>query len=545
MRAASRRPGSVPARLRPALLPLALTLLAAAPGALAPAAAFAAAARVIYVTGGSVYVDAGREQGIAVGDTLEVLREGAVVARLRVAFVSTGKASCDTLRTQGGIRVGDPVRYSARPVEPSPEQPAAGADSARAGAGPVPIRAAPGGAPKRRTPPVRGRVGVGLVNVPGAGGAPGYTQPSLSLRLDGSAAYGAPMDFSIDVRGHRTYRGGASDGVTRVYRLSTAVRDASGNRRLSVGRQPLPVSSSAGLFDGGLGQIGGARWAVGVFSGLEPDPAAYDFSTRIVQSGAFAQWRSAPASTRRWSATLGFLDSRDRGSPSRDFAFLQASWMSRRAFATVSQEVDVNASWKRALGDPAVSLTSTFATARLQATPRLSLHAGFDNRRNVRLYRDRETPVTEFDDRYRQGGWLGASVDPRSNVRLGVTSRARSGGSGGSARTHSGALEVTRLGSVNGAVRLRTTRVDSDAEEGWLHSGGVEAAPWSGIRVGAVVGAQRFTDALSGSPRRVDWQSLDADLGLARRWYLLLSAEHDRDDAGDRVQTYSSLNWIF
>ena len=504
-------------------------------------------AHVIYITGGSVYIDAGRSQGVAVGDTVEVVREGNAVARLRVAFVSAVKASCDTLRTASAIRVGDSARFRARPVTvPPPVEPASeGPDSARASPGPAPLRATAGGRAHRRAAPLRGRVGAGLVTIPGTGGAPGYTQPSLTVRLDGAAEYGAPLDFTVDVRGYRSYRGGEQDGVARVYRLSTAVHDAAGYRRLSVGRQFLPIATSAGLFDGALAQLGGARWSVGVFSGLEPDPVGHDFSTDVVQTGAFLQRKGAPAGDRRWTATLGFLDSRDRGSPSRDFALAQGFWMSRRVIATVSQEMDFNARWKRELGDPAVSLTSTFATARLQASTRLSLNAGYDNRRNVRLYRDRETPVTEFDDRYRQGGWLGVGVDARRNLRLSATSRVRSGGPGGSAWSKSGALDAYRLTSLQGAIQLRSTRVDSDVERGWLHSGSLGIALLTGVRLTGTVGAQRFTDLASGSARRVDWQSLDADLGLARRWYLLLSAERDRDDAGDRVQSYSSLNWIF
>jgi hypothetical protein len=534
-------------RLIGMLLPL--VLLAGAAGAAPPAAtpSATAAARVTYITGGSIYLDAGRSRGLAPGDTVEVVREGGAVAWLRVAFVSAAKASCDTLRTASAIRVGDAARFRPRAVEAPPQEEPAGAppDSARVGPGPAPLRAAPGGTAKRRTPPLRGRVGVGLVTVQGTGGAPGYAQPALSVKLDGAAEYGAPVDFTIDVRAHRTYHGGASDGIARVYRLSTAIHDAPGHRRLSLGRQLLPVASSAGLFDGALAQVGDARWSAGVFSGLEPDPVAHDFSTDVVQSGVFLQRRSAAAADRRWIATLGFLDSRDRGSPSRDFAFLQGFWMSPRVVASVSQEVDINAGWKRELGDPAVSLTSTFATARLQATRQLSLNAGFDNRRNVRLYRDRETPVTEFDDRYRQGGWLGASVNARPNLRVSATSRMRSGGAGGSAWTESGAIEAYRLTPLQGVVALRSTRVESDVEQGWLHSGSLGVAPWTGIRLTGTVGAQQFTDLASGAPRSVDWQSVDADLGLARRWYLLLSAEHDRDSAGDRVQSYSSLNWIF
>jgi hypothetical protein len=510
------------------------------------------AARVIYVTGGSIYVDAGRSQGVAVGDTLEVRRDGAAVARLRVAFVSATKSSCDTLAASAPVRVGDAVVYRAR----TPDGPAAAgagaaaanpsyADSAGALPPPAPLAPSRGGAAQRRVSPLRGRVGVGLVTVPAAAGAPGYTQPSLTLRLTGAAERGAPLDFSIDVRSHRSYHGGESDGATRVYALSASFRDGSGHRRITVGRQSIPVSTSAGLFDGALAQMGGPRWSAGVFSGVEPDPAAREFSTDVVQIGAYYRRTSAPGAAGRWTAAAGFMDSRDQGNPNRDFAFVQGSWMSPRVLASFSQELDFNAGWKQDLGDPAVSWTSTYLSARVQASRRFSVSTGYDTRRSVRLYRDHETPVTEFDDRYRQGGWLGVGADATRALRLGLTSRVRGGGADGSALSTTGSLDAYRLTRLQGILQLRSTRVDSDVEEGWLHSGSLGFTPRAGLRLTGSAGAQRFTDLTTDLPRTVDWQSLDADLGLARRWYLLLSVEHDSDDAGDRVQSYSSLNWIF
>jgi hypothetical protein len=528
------------------------------PGAAAGGGGGSAVAHVIYLTGGSVYIDAGREQGIAVGDTARVTRGGSTVALLRVAFVSSSKASCDTIRIDSPVKVGDAVRYvpGAAP-EPGAVAPGDGAavDSA-SGAGRAAVRPGPAGGgvassgrtkggAGRRARPVRGRVGVGLLTVPGAGGGPGYTQPSLTLRMDGAAASGAPLDFSIDVRGHRTYRAGDEDGAARVYRLSTALRDAASTRRLSVGRQALPVSSSASLIDGALAQLDGKRVSVGVFSGLEPAPGGYDFSPDIVQSGGFLQWRNAPRAAARWSLTGGFVDSRHGGAVNRDFAFAQGAYFSRPLMLTFSQEVDLNPAWKRAMGEPSLSLTSTFATARVQVSPRVTANGGFDNRRNVRLLRDRETPETEFDDRYRQGGWLGATVEPVRSVRVGGSARVRSGGAAGAAWTYSGSVEAFRLTSLRGSLRARTARVTSDVEEGWLHSFGLDATLWAGARAGVTVGTQRFTEIQTGGRRLTDWQSVNVDLGLARRWYVLLSAEHDRDDAGSRVQSYSSLNWMF
>ena len=71
------------------------------------------------------------------------------------------------------------------------------------------------------------------------------------------------------------------------------------------------------------------------------------------------------------------------------------------------QEVDYYRAWKQAIGEPAWSPTGTFATARYEVTRAVSLNAGYDSRRNVRLYRDAVTPETAFDDAFRQGVWGG------------------------------------------------------------------------------------------------------------------------------------------
>ena len=392
---------------------------------------------------------------------------------------------------------------------------------------------------------LRGRVGFGWIHISDKSGAPGYSQPSLAVRLDGSAAAGAPLDFSADIRTHRTYQGGTTDGETRVYRLTATVRDGASRRHISLGRQPLPIASSGGLFDGALAQLDGPRVSAGIYSGLEPAVSGYDFSTDIIQTGFFAQLRNAAGSALRWNVGAGFADSRDHGHVNRDFLFAQLFYLAPKLMVSASQEMDANAGWKRALGEPLFSSTSTFLMARADLSKRISLDGGFDNRRNVRLYRYRDTPETAFDDRYRQGGWVGASVAPVAAVRLGATGRVNAGGSGGAAHSWSGTAEVYRLTSLHAIVRLRSTRVDSDAQKGWLHSGSLEVNPWAGVRVATTLGLQRFTDVLSGSPSRLDWQGLDLDLGLAKRWYALLSAERDRGTADDRLQTYTSLNWMF
>jgi len=59
----------------------------------------------------------------------------------------------------------------------------------------------------------------------------------------------------------------------------------------------------------------------------------------------------------------------------------------------------------------------------------------------------------------------------------------------------------------------------------------------------ANAGARTSDDGVNAS--RTTWQSLDADLHVTHRAYLLLSAEWDRGDGMDARQLHAGLSWMF
>ena len=222
---------------------------------------------VSYLAGPSAYLDAGSAQGLQVGDTVVVRRDGVAIAALRVAFTSSRRASCDTLWTHAKIAVGDEVRWrrDATRIEAAAIV-AVDADSVRA----VAVLATPKGRPAARGTRTRGRVGARWLSVD-AGAAGSYRQPGLELRLDSRDAFGGHVDAALDVRGRRTLRTTASGNVTeqlsRVYRASTTIRDADDHRRLTLGRQTSPTLASVSLFDGALLEWASPTRTIGVFTG--------------------------------------------------------------------------------------------------------------------------------------------------------------------------------------------------------------------------------------------------------------------------------------
>ncbi len=508
-------------------------------GVLACASAQAATTKVAYLTGGTVYAEAGSLDGLAAGDTVQLVRGDSTLALAKVTYVASHRAAADTLWTRGPIAVGDVVRFTphALPATASASASDSAATAARSNA-----RAAMA----RRVPKWRGRVGARWLSVD-AGGM-GFRQPALDLRLNARGEGGGHLDVAFDMRNRRTVRTGFGntriEQLSRVYAASLVIRTRDAHHSLSLGRQTSASLSSVSLFDGVVLRTGNERHAFGVFSGTQPDPRDLGVSADVVESGLFAEFRSAVTSTHNYLASFGGITSQQSGQPNRDFLFALASWSAPKLSSSFTQEIDWNRGWKRAQGEPALSPTSTFGTVRVAPLAWLGVSTGFDNRRNVRLWRDHETPADQFDDAYRQGAWLGTDIDVKRRVRL--TGETRGSGGADHSRSWSTAAEAYRLTPMNVALRARVSQFGGGNVTSRLWSGGIgiDPMPLSHVEYAGGVRGTRIAPATSFD--RQTWQSINVDLTLGRRWYLNGGWEHDAGGSAGPSRTFTGgASWRF
>ncbi len=509
--------------------------VAVAPGAWAavPPSPAAALTRVTYVSGGSIYLEAGRDLGVAVGDSAEARRDGRRIAGLVVREVTSRRALCDTFAVVSMPAIGDEVRYTARGAAPlaTASDSAATTDAAAAGEG-LPR------AVSSRARTWRGRVALGFFGVtPDLGGA--LRQPTLDLRLD---RLGRALNLHADVRGRSTSAAGATDREARVYRLAATLHDAASRRRLTVGRQVLSSAPGAAFFDGAVAELDRGSWTFGMFGGGEPEASTFEPSFDQVQAGAFTRYRRAREG-RSWSGTLGFLDARYRGKSDRDAAFVDLSHFTPSRALFLNQEVDVNPSWKRALGDPSVSATSTFLFARQSFGRSFALQAGFDNRRNVRLARDRESAETVFDDRYRQGGWTGATWDATGWLRVDGSGRWLSGVSEAS-RAYTAMLLLRTPKRHDLSLRMRSTRTEG-ATDGWLHVGEAEWRFAGDRRLLVRTGFEHWHDSNGITTTENHWHGAELESGLGARLFGFAGGEWRDGDGGGSLQSQAGVSWYF
>ncbi|GAB4376481.1 MAG: hypothetical protein Kow0062_16820 [Acidobacteriota bacterium] len=505
-------------------------------------------ARVTYVSGSSVYIDAGARSGVVVGDRVDVVRDGHVVLVLEVREVSGHRA---VLVPQDGapvgerVAIGDEVRLVARksvtpvvaPPEPAPPAP----PPPRAPRTPLRERLREAG--------LRGRVGLAWLAVrdrADTGG--GFSQPALTVRLDGSDVGGSGLGVHLDTRVRRTYRDATDETVnrTRVYRASVEWYPAGTPWRVSVGRQFSQALAGISLFDGALAEYQRPRWGAGAFVGSEPDPATMSVSTGTRQYGAYLQARSERDPRRGWEGTAGVIGSYVGGEINREFLYLQGRYRTQRLFVSLIQEIDINRGWRAASGQSTLDPTSTFVFGRYKLSDRIVVDAGWDDRQNVRLYRDRTTPETEFDDSSRQGYWAGVNVRPFERFRVGLRFRGANGGAAGSSDSWTLTTRLERLTAARLGLRTRSTRYTNALYDGWLHVLGVDVPFGERLRVGLEAG-RRDDEPVDGvgEPRSLPWYGFDIDLLVTRSIYLLLDAERSTGEGQEYDQVYLTLSWRF
>lgn len=509
--------------------------------------------RITYLTSATAYIDAGQEDGVVMGGRIDVMREGVVVATLKVTDVSSHRASCSIETTTATLAVGDEIQFA--PAPRPTETPPAAAPGAMMPAVAAEEAIAPAEKPHQSwatSMGIKGRIGVqylGVFDQSGYGGD--ISRPSFDVRLDGRHVGGSSFDLEVDARARHTYQVIAdgsefNDAEARVYRLNAAWRSAGDHVRVAVGRQFSSALSTISTFDGVVAEYDGTRYSAGAFAGTQPAPIDYSWSPDIQEYGAFIRLRSAPRATLRWEGVLAGVGSYQDGHINREYIPVLGRLMSRTVSLTLLQEIDYYRGWRENAEGTTYGFTSTFASARWRATKKIDVDAGYDNRRNVLLYDDYLTPETAFDAAYREGVWGGVSLNLAERYRFGATVRNNSGGSAGDAASYTLTASANRLSSANLNLRLRMTRYDNERTDGWMFTTGAGWAPdarWSLELYGGFRG--EYGKSVATPDVTTSWFGAEVDVSLVQGWYLNMSGENSSSGDDAYNQVYTSLSWRF
>jgi hypothetical protein len=513
---------------------------AVAPDTSAPAGPHVATARVTFLTTSSAYVSAGKADGLVEGSRLDVVRHGRTIAQLKAAFLSTHQSACQIVTLSDSIVVGDTVRYNPVAV---PAVASAGQGTGQQ------ARSAPR-RPRRSGPSqLRGRIGLyylALIQRDSLGGQ--FSQPSGDIRLNGNGLGGTPIGLVVDLRIRRSVGsiGGTTASQTRVYQALAYWQAPGSPFRFTTGRQYAPGISSVGLVDGASIELNQSMVDYGLFGGTQPELVNLGFSSDISQLGGYLRVHSRPASPQHWGVTVGASGSYVTGHANREFMSLQVNYFNPRFSLYAVQEVDYYRPWRRVGGETALSPTSSFANMQIQVASGFSLTAGVDNRRNVRLYQDviDSTAAAVFDESFRRGVWAGFALRAPRHFRMSFDARTNTDRTNGAANTYTVSLGAERLTPLGLGVRTRSTRYTTNLREGWLNSVTLGLEPWGRGSV-AVTSGWRAERDTSAATLNIRWLSLDADVSLARRLFVIVSAYRETGGIEAHDLLYTGLNVRF
>jgi hypothetical protein len=374
---------------------------------------------VRYRTADTIYLDAGKASGIDVGDRLEVLRNGSVIATIEVIFAADRSASAKVLTERQPIQTGDRVRLIGETATPPPPPETPRAET------PEPSPQSPTPTEGRSYEVTRSRLSrtrvTGAVTFDWEGFSNDTDQERsfdrtvgrLNLRVRDIA--GTPLQFRLRARSLEVTREGelgasllSTESRDRLYEAALIYDEPDGRFAVRAGRLGTSPFIGLGYLDGALAEVRlGAGFAVGGLYGRRPDLEELGFQSTGQKLGAFVRFepRTEVQETERDMGLLlaGIREEGDLGI-SREYVTVESHFGSGSRWSFFQHaEVDLNTDWREQRAGSQTTLSTLSVTALGRLTPRGRLAITYDRFERYFTEEDRFLPEELFDRLWRQG----------------------------------------------------------------------------------------------------------------------------------------------
>jgi hypothetical protein len=368
-----------------------------------------------YVNGPNVYIDGGRDAGLAEGTALVLKQdptkpandpanasiEPGIVAKLTVVAVASTSAVCEVGKSARDIVPGDVVALPDNEVEKLVEENALGSTRQY----PIVVSFSEGdpldeevrdAIPRPPLPEVnqmRGRLGfdTSIIRQSGQGGIT-TREYGMVFRADFTRILGTHWNLNGYWRGELQSGSTPSqptmqDVLNRTYLMSLSYINPDSRWSAGIGRLYLPWASSLEVIDGAyVGRNIQSHSAVTVFAGSTPDPAAWDYNPQRRIGGAYFNIHGGSYEGFHYASTAGGGVEMLKWTITRPFAFTENEFSFKRYFSIFhSMQIDKptpNPSTP-AVG---IGLGQSLLSARVQVHPRVTLELTDTYFRDVPTY---------------------------------------------------------------------------------------------------------------------------------------------------------------
>jgi hypothetical protein len=494
---------------------------------------------VRYRTADTIYLDSGKASGIDVGDRLEVLRGGNVIATIEVIFAADRSASAKVLTELQPVQTGDRVRLVGEAVPP-------------------PLAAPPTEAPElplapsaeQSTEGTRSRLSrtrvTGAVTLDwetfsnGTDEERGFDRTVGRLNLRVRDIAGTPLQFRLRARSLEVSRDGAStggllstDSRDRLYEVALIWDEPDGRFAVRAGRLGTSPFIGLGYLDGALAEVRlGAGFAVGGLYGRRPDLEELGFQSTGQKLGAFVRFepRTEVQETERDMGVLlaGIREEGDLGI-SREYVTVESRFGSGSRWSFFQHaEVDLNTDWREQRANGRTQLSTLSLTALGRLTPRGRLAITYDRFERYFTEEDRFLPEERFDRLWRQGLRVSWQTERSAGLNLSLQGglRRRQEGIADPAlglvearETYSLGLGVhhPRLPGLGVSLGTNVLGFTSDSAEGLLVTARMGRRLGAGHEIAASVGGNAYRTAFEEKQalawgRATLWLELPLDL---------------------------------
>jgi len=368
--------------------------------------------QVKYISAENVYLDAGKLQGLNVGDRLLIKRDGQTVAEIEVKYASDHSASCSIINSTLSIKAGDRAFIHKSTAEPdtilvSPVIKGSQSEIQKDTKPTTPPSS------RRKRSPFSGTVSLQYYYWKDLYETQlDFSQPTLRLSLRGRQLWGKDYNLRIRARLRHNQRARSlntnapeQEWRNRVYEISFSYDNTNAPVNYQIGRIISNKFSGVGYIDGVLLQFNAStNFHIGIFGGSQPQWQYSSFQTSIQKYGAYLNYVSGDYSGGRFESTLAAAGEYHGSTVSREFIYFQNSfYLSRKWTVFQSAEVDLNRSWRKDIAGESVSLTNLFVSAQWNILSNLMVGAMYDNRQNYLTYETRSLADSLFDEALRQG----------------------------------------------------------------------------------------------------------------------------------------------
>ncbi len=377
--------------------------------------------RINYISAENVYIEAGTENGIRVGDRLTVRQNGEIIAELEVVYTARESSSCRIIKKEHVLRIGDFAISDKVAEADSPESILAMRRSRT-------IRAPKGRHENNRPIKIDGSISLQWYRFKDLSASKrDFSQPALRVALRGRRLWGG--DFTIYIRFRSKYNQRqrhynsiipANEWRNRLYEFSLSYNPEKAFFQYRIGRINSARFGGVGYIDGMSLQINTAKGLyLGVFAGTQPEWQYSGFQTSIQKYGFFASYSRGRFGGRRFASTLSAVGAYHGSIVSRKFMYWQNTYNAGRTLSFYqSLEIDFNQGWRKNRTKETVSLTGLYFSSRYRPFKWLSAGLSYDNRKNYFTYEMRSLADSLFNAAFRQGVRTHVAVRLPRNYRI-------------------------------------------------------------------------------------------------------------------------------